>query len=342
MKCLVTGGSGFIGSHLVDELLKDGHTVVALDDLSTGNLRNLGEAGKQSRFEFIEGSILDIELFEERLGKIDCVFHIAGRADLIPSIEDPVDYFSVNTQGTLKMLEFAKRRQVKRFIYTASSTCYGIPGVYPTGEKTPCNVEHPYGLTKYLGEQLVMHWATVYQLPALSLRLFNVYGPRSRTSGVYGAVFGVFLKQKLENKPFTVVGDGTQTRDFTYVTDVARAFMAAAKSEKTGSIYNIGSGHTYPINELVDLLGGDKVYIPRRPGEPDCTFADISKIKKEIGWKPAIGLTEGVQSMLKNIEFWREAPLWTPETIQDATKTWFNHLNKYDDLCKPLPQVLKQ
>ncbi|OIO59878.1 MAG: NAD-dependent dehydratase [Verrucomicrobia bacterium CG_4_10_14_3_um_filter_43_23] len=333
MNCLVTGGSGFIGSHLCDLLVAEGHNVVVLDDLSTGNPINLNEAAKTEQLIFIQGGINEVERYANEIGHIDWIFHIAGRADLIPSIENPVDYFDVNTRGTLCMLEYAKRIGVKRFVYTASSTCYGIPDKYPTPETAACNVEHPYGLTKYLGEQLVIHWANVYQLPALSLRLFNVYGPRSRTSGVYGAVFGVFLKQKLEGKPYTVVGDGEQTRDFTYVGDVAKAFLAAAQSDKVGEIYNIGSGHTYSINKLVDLLGGEKTYIPRRPGEPNCTFADITKIQKEIGWKPAVTLEEGVQKMLDNIDFWRDAPLWTPESIQQATKTWFDCLNKYDT-CK--------
>jgi len=333
MNCLVTGGSGFIGSHLCDLLVAEGHNVVVLDDLSTGNPINLNEAAKTEQLIFIQGGINEVERYANEIGHIDWIFHIAGRADLIPSIENPVDYFDVNTRGTLCMLEYAKRIGVKRFVYTASSTCYGIPDKYPTPETAACNVEHPYGLTKYLGEQLVIHWANVYQLPALSLRLFNVYGPRSRTSGVYGAVFGVFLKQKLEGKPYTVVGDGEQTRDFTYVGDVAKAFLAAAQSDKVGEIYNIGSGHTYSINKLVDLLGGEKTYIPRRPGEPNYTFADITKIQKEIGWKPAVTLEEGVQKMLDNIDFWRDAPLWTPESIQQATKTWFDCLNKYDT-CK--------
>ena len=133
-----------------------------------------------------------------------------------------------------------------------------------------------------------MHWAQVYGFPALSLRLFNVYGPRSRTSGTYGAVFGVFLGQKLTGKPFTVVGDGEQTRDFTFVTDIAQAIVTAAKSDRTGQIYNVGSGATVSVNNLVKLLGGDKVNIPKRPGEPDSTFADISKIRSELGWKPQV------------------------------------------------------
>ncbi len=195
----------------------------------------------------------------------DWFFHLAGRADLVPSIVNPEDYFNVNTEGTFRALQLARDLGVSRFLYAASSTCYGLPDVFPTPETAPCRPAHPYGLTKYLGEQLVMHWNLVYQLPALSLRLFNVYGPRSRTTGAYGAVFGVFLKQKLAGEPFTVVGDGTQTRDFTFVSDVARAFLAAARSNVSGQILNVGSGNTYAVNRLVELLGGEKLTSPNVP-----------------------------------------------------------------------------
>jgi UDP-glucose 4-epimerase len=244
----------------------------------------------------------------------------------VPSIVDPEDYFQVNVEGTFRALQLARELGAKRFLYAASSTCYGIPDVYPTPESAPCKPEHPYALTKLMGEEMVLHWHRVYQLPAVSLRLFNVYGPRSRTSGAYGAVFGVFLKQKLAGVPFTVVGDGSQTRDFTFVSDVASAFVATAQSNITGEILNVGSGHTYAVNRLVELLGGEKTFIPRRPGEPDCTFADTSKIRSLIGWQPSISLEDGVSQMLAVIDDWRDAPLWNESTIAEATSAWFKHL----------------
>ena len=175
---------------------------------------------------------------------------------------------------------------------------------------------------------MVLHWGKVYKLPVVSLRFFNVYGPRARTSGAYGAVFGVFLAQKLYGKPFTVVGDGTQTRDFIYVTDVVDACIMAAESNLTCEVMNVGSGNTYSINYLVKLLGGDVVYIPKRPGEPDCTHADITKIQKLLGWKPKVSFEEGVKIMLDNIDHWRKAPVWTPEKIEKETKDWFLYLSK--------------
>ncbi|HNW44747.1 MAG TPA: GDP-mannose 4,6-dehydratase, partial [Elusimicrobiales bacterium] len=186
--------------------------------------------------------------------------------------------------------------------------------------------QYPYALTKFLGEQTALHWGQVYKIPVTALRLFNVYGTRSRTSGTYGAVFGVFLAQKLNNRPFTVVGDGTQTRDFTYVTDVADAFFTASESPVFNEVFNVGSGGTYSVNELVKLLGGEITYIPKRPGEPDCTFADTSKIAKALNWRPKVTFQDGVKEILANIAYWRQAPVWTPDNIADATKDWFKYL----------------
>ncbi|MDD4601667.1 MAG: SDR family oxidoreductase [Negativicutes bacterium] len=325
MKCLVTGAAGFIGSHLTDLLLRDGHEVIALDDLSTGREANLAQARKNKAFYWIQADISDLSAYQ-KIPVVDWMFHVAGRADLVPSIEKPDEYFKVNVSGTYLALEYARRVGIKRFIYTASSTCYGIAEMVPTPENYPCVPRHPYGLTKYMGEQMVMHWAQVYKLPALSLRLFNVYGPRSRTTGAYGAVFGVFLKQKLAGKPFTVVGDGRQTRDFTYVTDIAEAFLAAAKSDISAEVLNVGSGGTYSINRLVELLGGEKVFLPKRPGEPDSTFADISKIRAALKWVPKVSFDQGVANMLSVIEDWQEAPLWDEASISEATKNWFKYL----------------
>lgn len=325
-RCLVTGAAGFIGSHLCDRLLELGHSVVGLDNLVTGRTTNLKVAQTYSQFTFIEQDVADIS--PDIITNIDWIFHLAGLADLVPSIENPTDYYHSNLHSTFALLEACRNVQIERFIYTASSTCYGIPDQYPTPETYPCHPQHPYGLTKYLGEQLVMHWAQVYQLRALSLRLFNVYGPRSRTTGAYGAVFGVFLAQKLAEKPFTVVGDGTQTRDFTFVSDVVEAFVKAAESDITGEIINIGSGKSESILTLVKLLEGEIIHIAKRPGEPDCTWADITKATTILKWQPQVSLSKGVAEMLANIQLWQDAPVWTPQTIEQETKSWFKYLGK--------------
>ena len=176
-----------------------------------------------------------------------------------------------------------------------------------------------------------MHWGKVYGLPVVSLRLFNVFGTRSRTSGTYGAVFGVFLAQKLAGKPLTIVGDGSQTRDFTYVTDVANAFLKAAQSDSVNEIFNVGSKKTYAINQLASLLGGEITYIPKRPGEPDCTFADTKKIESSLNWSPEVSFEQGVKNMLEDISFWKDAPVWDSESIREATEEWFSLLGNNDD-----------
>lgn len=326
MKCLVTGGAGFIGSHLVDLLLAQGHGVLAIDNLCGGWKANLREAEKSSSFRFVQADIRDKKAIQEHFAGIDWVFHLAALADIVPSIEKPRDYFETNVDGTFNVLEASFQAQVKRFLYAASSSCYGIPKQYPTPEESPPSPQYPYALTKYLGEQLVLHWAQVYKLPALSLRLFNVFGPRSRTTGVYGAVFGVFLAQKLHGKPYTVVGDGKQTRDFTYVEDVANAFYTAAESSLSNDYLNVGSSGHYSVNRLVELLGGPVVPIPKRPGEPDCTFADVAKIRAKLGWRAQVSFEEGVRRIVDRIEEFRHAPLWEPDTIEKATKPWFQYL----------------
>ncbi|MBI5345831.1 MAG: SDR family oxidoreductase [Chlamydiae bacterium] len=326
MKTLVTGGAGFIGSHLVDLLLKEGHQVLVIDNLSGGWMKNLTEAIKNPRFTFIEADIRDKEKIFPLFEGIDWVFHLAAKADIVPSIENPREYFETNVDGTFNVLEAARAHHIKRFVYAASSSCYGIPKIYPTPETSKVSLEYPYALTKFLGEELVLHFEKVYKMPSVSLRFFNVYGPRSRTTGVYGAVFGVFLAQKLNNKPFTVVGDGKQTRDFTFVTDVAKAVYTAAKSDISGEIFNVGSSGHYSVNRLVELLGGDVVYIPKRPGEPDCTFADIAKIKKTLNWQAEVSFEEGVKKLLEKIDDFKDAPLWDTKSIQEATKLWFKYL----------------
>jgi UDP-glucose 4-epimerase len=329
MKALVTGGCGFIGSHTVDALLADGFEVVVIDNLSNGRPQNLAHHQGNPNLAVHIADIADYDAIEPLFEGVDWVFHLAALADIVPSIQRPLEYHRANVDGTIHLLEASRKAGVKRLIYAASSSCYGIPEAYPTPEKAPVQPEYPYATTKWLGEQYVLNWHKVYGMPVTSMRFFNVYGPRSRTSGTYGAVFGVFLAQKLAGKPYTVVGDGTQTRDFTFVTDVVQACIAAARSQEViGEVLNVGSGHTYSVNELVRLLGGEVTYIPKRPGEPDCTFADISKIRARLGWEPKVSLEAGVAEMVAHIDYWREAPLWDPSSIAEATKDWFKYLGK--------------
>lgn len=324
-KAIVTGGAGFIGSNLVEFLLQSDFQVVVVDNFSSGNYRNISSFA--SNIKLVVADISVPGAWQSEFKNVDVVFHLAALADIVPSIKNPASYFQSNVGGTLNVLEASRSLNVKKLIYAASSSCYGIPKEYPTNENYSSDPKYPYALTKFLGEQMVLHWAKVYGLPAISTRFFNVYGKNSRTTGTYGALFGIFLAQKLANKPFTIVGDGTQTRDFTFVADVCGALLAVANFGRIGDIYNIGSGRTVSVNRIVELLGGgERVYIPKRPGEPDCTFADIEKIKSHTGWEPTISIEDGIQILLNQIEDWRDAPVWDQEAIKVETQDWFKYL----------------
>jgi UDP-glucose 4-epimerase len=326
---LVTGGAGFIGSHLVDRLVGMGRRVRVVDNLASGQRRNLAHHSGNPAFELIEADIADSSSMLRAAAGVERVFHLGALADIVPSIRNPDAYFRSNVDGTYATLQAARAADVGRFVYVASSSCYGLPDVFPTPEDAPIRPQYPYALSKWLGECLVMHWAQVYRLPAVSLRFFNIYGPRARTSGTYGAVFGVFLAQMLAGKPLTIVGDGEQERDFTYVSDAVDALLAAAGSDRVGRCYNVGSDQPITINRLAGLLNaGDRVHIPKRPGEPDRTFADTRRIKTELRWRASVPIEEGVGKMLESIEYWRDAPVWTPGTIAAATADWFKYLGK--------------
>jgi UDP-glucose 4-epimerase len=322
---VVTGGAGFIGSHMVDHLLDRGYRVRVIDNLSGGRLANLAHHKNNPDLAFEEADIRSLKEDGASFRGAACVLHFAGIGDIVPSIERPVEYMDTNVQGTVRVLECARHAGVRKFVYAASSSCYGLAAT-PTREDHAISPQYPYALSKYQGEQAALHWHRVYRLPVNSIRIFNAYGTRVRTTGAYGAVFGVFFKQKLASKPFTVVGDGTQKRDFLYASDVATAFLLAAETEKSGEIWNLGAGNPQPVNRLVELIGGPVVYIPKRPAEPDVTWADISKISRDLSWRPRISFEQGVAWMMAEIENWRDAPLWDPESIKVATRTWFEAL----------------
>lgn len=323
---VVTGGAGFIGSHMVDLLLNEGFEVRVIDNLLGGRESNLEQHKDNPDLICEWQDIRELPQESRIFSGAKYVFHFAGIGDIVPSIERPVEYMNTNVQGTVRVLECARHAKVEKLVYAASSSCYGLADT-PTKEDHPINPQYPYALSKYQGEQAAFHWHSVYKLPVNAVRIFNAYGTRVRTTGVYGAVFGVFFKQKLAGKPFTVVGDGTQTRDFLYVTDVARAFLAAARTPKAGEIYNLGAGNPQSINYLVELLGAPSIdYLPKRPGEPDCTHADITKITTELDWKPTVAFADGVAMMVKEIDKWQDAPLWDVNSIAKATKTWFEYL----------------
>lgn len=322
---LVTGGAGFIGSHMVDVALDQGYKVRVIDNLVGGHERNLSHHGNNQDLSFEKLDVRDLDPNHLIFKDVDRIVHYAGIGDIVPSIERPTDYMDTNVQGTVRVLEGARAAGVRKFVYAASSSCYGLAAT-PTREDHPIQPQYPYALSKYQGEQAAFHWHQVYGLPVNSIRIFNAYGTRVRTTGAYGAVFGVFFRQKLAGEPFTVVGDGTQTRDFLYASDVARAFLAAAETDLSGHVWNLGAGAPQSVNRLVELIGGPVTYVPKRPGEPDVTHADITAIQRDLGWAPTIPFEEGVARMMAEIEVWKDAPLWTPDKIADATRTWFKYL----------------
>ncbi|MBI3026882.1 SDR family oxidoreductase [Candidatus Woesearchaeota archaeon] len=326
-RAIVTGGAGFIGSHMTELLLSREYKVISIDDLSNGQQENIDIFTDNKNYEFLK---IDLsQKFDDSLFKgTTYVFHMAALADIVPSIQKPLKYHNANVNGTINVLEACRRHRVKKLIYSASSSCYGIPDIYPTSENAEMRPQYPYAFTKLIAEQYVLFWHKLYKLPVVSLRYFNVYGTRARTNNTYGAVFKVFLSQKLHNKPLTVVGDGRQTRDFAYVTDVAKATLIAAESDIVGEVINIGTGAPKSVNYLAKLIGGKTIRIPKRPGEPESTHADIKKAKNLLKWMPEVTFEEGVQIMLNNIGYWKNAPLWDKKSIKSATRTWFKYLSK--------------
>ena len=324
---VVTGGAGFIGSHAVDRLLDRGFEVRVIDDLRGGRLANLELASVRSGFSFHEQDICTLDRNSPVFTDADIVLHFAGIGDIVPSVVKPYEYMHTNVLGTVRVLEAARHAEVGRFVYAASSSCYGADPPQPTREDAPIDCAYPYALSKFQGEQAAFHWMKVYGLSVNAIRIFNAYGIRSRTSGAYGAVFGVFLRQKLANAPFTVVGDGSQRRDFVYVTDVADAFIEAGLTSLDGRIWNLGSGDPQSVNRLVELLEGPVTHLPKRPGEPDMTWADTTAITRDLAWQPSVSFEEGVSRVLANIDYWASAPLWDPESIAEATAVWFDMLS---------------
>lgn len=316
---LVSGSSGFIGTHLVRHLESCGYEVRGADIRSGIDIRTAPP-----------------RVLDSLCSGVDSIFHLAGLADIIPSIENPEQYFSTNVQGTIRILEAARRAGVNKFVIASSSSCYGDNPSMPTTEDAKINTCYPYALSKYLGEQAVMHWGKVYGMNVTSLRLFNVYGRGSKTSGAYGAVMGTFLKQKLSGAPLTIVGDGNQMRDFVHVSDVCEAFILAGQAHGS-NIINIGSGAPQSINSLARLIGGSCVHLPKRPAEPMTTWADITRAKIVLGWSPQVKFVDGINDMLAHIDEWKDAPLWDERSIELATKPWFDALvtNK-EDLDRPV------
>jgi UDP-glucose 4-epimerase len=293
-RAVVVGGAGFIGSHLTDLLTREGYVVDVIDNLVAGRKERVRSPAKLH--------VLDIRNYEDIAPVIngaDLLFHLAALPRVQYSIEYPIETNEVNVGGTLNVLQAAKEGGVGRVVYSASSSAYGDQEVMPLHEGLPAMPASPYGLQKHIGEVYARLYSEIHGLPTVSLRYFNVYGPRLDPEGAYALVIGRFLKLKKEGKPLTVTGDGEQTRDFTHVRDVVRANLLAATSEKVGNgeVVNIGAGRNMSINALAKLFGGPVEYVPARK-EPKNTLADNRKAKELIGWEPEVSFEDGLRELL--------------------------------------------
>lgn len=290
----------------MDRLLHDGHRVTVLDLFTDGKAEYLKGKKNTENLRLICADVSEKDSLQRRyFQNVDWVFHLAGKNPTGSGTDELIKYHKSNVNGTLHVLENARREGVSRFICVGSSTCYGIPDSYPTPETAPIRPESSYALTKYLGESYALHWGKVYNLSVVILRPFNVYGPKMRKNGTYGPFFTPFINQKLQGLPYTVVGDGEQSRDLVHVADVVEAFILAARSRISQEVFNVGSGKTYSINMIVKLLGGKVTYVPKRPYEVRCTHADITKIRNMLGWEPKIPIIAGVKQMLQSMTYWK-------------------------------------
>ena len=300
MKYVVVGGAGFIGSNIVDKLVEQNHEVVIIDNLSTGKMENVNP---KASVEYIDiCNVNECSAMVEIMSGADALFLLAAKARVQPSIENPVEYETNNTIGTLNVLKCASDAGVRRVVYSASSSAYGNTEKLPSKESDPVNPLSPYGAQKYYGEVMCKMFSEVYGLETVSLRYFNIYGERQNVGGAYAMVIGIFADQKLRGEVMTINGDGEQRRDFTYVGDVVNANILASQSEKVGKgeVINIGNGDNRSINDIADMIGGDRVNVDPVI-EPKATLADNSKAEKLLGWKPTQNIEDWVPGYKKEL-----------------------------------------
>ena len=327
-KALITGGAGFIGSHLVDDLIKNGYEVMIVDNLLSGNKENISNIVSNNIYYDDIGSdkvLQNIIEFDP-----DICFHLAAQSSVVISVDNPMLDYEHNILQPLKLIKVLLTTNCRKLVFSSSGgTIFGEPEIIPTSEKDFAGEpESPYGVAKKrLNEFIELLLEDIPTMSYSILNFSNVYGPRQDPNGEAG-VISIFTSKMMNNAEPIVFGDGEQTRDFTYVSDIVDALVTAAQSDRTSRVYNVGSGATVSVNRLVELLEGDKVHIPKRPGEPDCTFADIRSINSELNWKPSVPVEQGVSVLLDNIDYWKDAPVWTPKSIQDATEDWFFYLGR--------------
>lgn len=322
LKSLVTGAAGFIGSHLVDQLMKAGHEVVAIDNEINGSWSNLTQWEENQRFKKVHQDILEIQPNDQNFKDCDYVFHLASLECPTTSLSNPEIFFSTNIHGTVKVLQASRQSKIKKFLYAGSSAVYGDAST-PTTENDSIAPLTPSCLTKSQAEEICLHWGEVFSIPVNGLRIFNSFGPRDQTKIYPGSAFSIWMKQKNQGQPLTVVGDGSHARDFIYCTDVANAFYIAALEGKEGEVYNIGSGKAVSLNEITDQVKGKKIFLKNREDEPSKTWADISKFQFDCNWQPRIPLESGIEFSLDVLDEWKGDATWNEESLNDFFQTWF-------------------
>ena len=298
MKSLVTGGAGFIGSNLVDRLLEMGHEVVVIDNEYSDVHEQFYWNDKAKNYKY---DIRDYENTRPLYDGVDYVFHIAAEARIQPAILNPIEAVSINSVGTCTVLQCSREAGVKRLMYSSTSSAYGM-NQSPNIETQPDDCLNPYSVSKVNGEKLCKMYTSLYGLPTVCFRYFNVYGERQPLRGQYAPVIGIFLRQKAAGEPLTIVGDGNQRRDFTHVSDVVKANVMAAisnpDSEAFGQVYNVGTGTNHSINQIARMISNNVINLPSRPGESRITLANNEKINKIFGWNPSVKLEEWVEKNL--------------------------------------------
>ena len=297
-KAIVTGGAGFIGSHIVDKLIEQGVQVTIIDDFSTGKVENVNPAAYCWKQDLTTVRIDDLTQF---MKGVDVVFHLAAMARVQPSIEQPIPYHDANVTATHNLLVAAADAGVKRFIFSSSSSVYGNAKV-PTSETHELNPMSPYALHKLIGEQYCKLYSFLHDIDTVCLRYFNVYGDRMALDGAYRLAIPIFATQIKEGKPCTINNDGNQRRDYTFVGDVVKANIMCATNERTfdGEVYNVGNGNNVSVNELVDMMGGEKTY-GNKVIEPFETLADNSKIDLDLDWKPEGDLKKWITDYMEKV-----------------------------------------
>ena len=299
MKAAVVGGAGFIGSNLVDLLVKEGHEVLVVDNLATGYRRNLNPEAPLVEIDVA----VDSERLTEALRGSEVVFHTVALPRIARSIEDPLGTHETNVTGTLRVLKASVDAGVRRVVYSSSSSVYGDQPVMPLTEDMPPNPLNPYACQKYMGELYTRNFNPTYGIETVALRYFNVYGPRQVTEGAYCLVIGIFMDQRKRGEPLTIHGDGQQTRDFTWVGDVARANVLAGVSPNVGKaeVFNIGSGRETTINRIAELIGGPSVHVPGRGFDERFKRAGIQRAYDVLGWQPKVHIEEGIRRLMEPV-----------------------------------------